>query len=180
MPNCPKDLQVSDIHHSKVHLDCLETMCGFSDIPLMIQLTLLHYLVEACEATKSLLESNYLYWLQFTDGACRLIMLLTAHVDDLQVVVGLATRSWSHGGLEARLGALKRQRLPYTQARPEQTRISKDCVSLRQDKFCGKLQIATIGTYRVDEPESALDSGETTAFRSLTCSAFWSAQTNAQ
>ena len=180
MANCPKDLKISDNNRVSTLLLCLKAMYGFADAPLMFQLALLQYLVDDCEAIKSLFDNNYLYWLQKIDGQWHLILVLTAHVDDLQITGGQKMRDWLHGRLESRFGELKRQRLPYTHAGIQQERIGTDCLRLHQDHFCSKLATTTIGKHRLDNLESPLDASETTTFRSLTCSALWAAQTNPQ
>ena len=108
MPHCPKDLKIPDHLRGQVFLECLKAMYGFADAPLMFQLALIQFLVDECEAITSLFDNNYLYWLQFIDGAWRLVLVLTAHVDDLQLAGGKVVRDWIHKRLEDRFGKLKR------------------------------------------------------------------------
>ena len=119
---------------------CLKAMYGFADAPLMFQLALLQFLVQYCEAVVSLFDSNFLYWIMFVNGRWVVILVLTAHVDDLQVAGSRKMLNWLHTRLEDRFGKLKRQVLPYTHAGIEQVAIGNDCIRLHQDDFCSKLQ----------------------------------------
>ena len=132
------------------------------------------------EAVKSLFNSNYHYWFPYVDGQWRLILNLSAHVDDLQVVGGRTIRDWIHDRLKSRFGTLQRQFLPYPHAGIQQGKVNADTVRLHQDYCWFKMTTFDIGKHRIDNLKADLDSSETATFRSLTCIALWAAPTNPQ
>ena len=178
MSGAPPELRVKDSARHLTLLLCLKAMYGFADAPLMFQLALLQYLVQSCEAITSLFDSNFLYWIMLVDGRWVVILVITAHVDDLQVAGSRKMLDWLHHRLEDRFGALKRQVLPYTHAGIEQSNLGTSCIRLHQDDFCSKLSTAPVGAHRaITDP---LDIKEKTTFRSLTCSCLWACQTQLQ
>ena len=176
MSDAPEYLKVPDASREHWCLKALKATYGFSDAPLMFQLALLQYLEEECGAHKSLFDSNFLYWVEYVDDKWQLTLLLTAHVDDLQVTGCLAKRTWLHGMLEKRFGPLKRQRMPYTHTGIELERLPSGTLRLHQDHFCSKLVLANIDKSRKED--EFLTGADVTTFRSLTCGALWACQTN--
>ena len=167
---------VKDSDRSKWILECLRAMYGFADAPLMFQLALQQFLQEN-EAIQSILDENYLFWVQKVNDDWKIVLIVTAHVDDLQVLGSLTMRRWLRSILEKRFGKLKQQTLPYTHAGIQLERLSKNCLFAHQDAFCSKLTPTAIPRERVNAPESDLDPVETTTFRSLTCAGLWATQT---
>ena len=85
MSDAPDSLKIPGASRAHWCLKALKATYGFSDAPLMFQLALLQYLEEECGAYKSLFDSNFLYWVEYVDDKWQLTLLLTAHIDDLQV-----------------------------------------------------------------------------------------------
>ena len=175
---CPQELQVPDSQRYLYVLRCLRAMYGFVDAPLMFQLALLCYLIMETGAVKSIFDDNFLFWYWWIDGSWQLVLVLTAHVDDLQLTGSKYVRDWLHDLLEQRFGSLKRQQLPYTHAGLELERINPQCLFIHQTTFTSKLKPYPIDTSR--DPEEELDALESTAFRSQTCSCLWACQTRVE
>ena len=179
MPDAPMSLQIPDAERAQWCLKALKATYGFSDAPLMFQLALLQYLEEECGAHESLFDSNFLYWVEFVDEQWQLTLILTAHVDDLQITGSSVKRAWVHSKLEQRFGTLKRQRMPYTHTGIELERLPSGTLRLHQDHFCNKLETASCSMKGRDENDF-LEGADITTFRSLTCAALWACHTNCQ
>ena len=173
----PKDLKVPDHLRHLFALLCLRAMYGFADAPLMFQLALVSFLKETTGARSSVFDDNFLFWFIPVKGRQCLFLVMTVHVDDLQLTGCRAARQWIHGHLERRFGTLKRQQLPYTHAGIQLEQINKSCLRLHQDSFTEKLLTHELPKDRLQDPASPCTPEETTIFRSLTCSAFWACQT---
>ena len=180
MNDAPDSLKIPDHERGSKALKALKAMYGFSDAPLMFQLALLQYLEESCGGTRSLFDSNFLYWLEWINNRWEVTLLLTAHVDDLQITGNAQKRSWIHKQLEARFGTLKRQTMPYMHAGIELERLPSGILRLHQDKFCSKLEPADLKDLHGTPEDQLLAPEYVTVFRSLTCGALWACQTNCQ
>ena len=180
MNDAPDSLKIPDHERGYKALKALKAMYGFSDAPLMFQLALLQYLEESCGGTRSLFDSNFLYWLEWINNRWEVTLLLTAHVDDLQITGNAQKRSWIHKQLEARFGTLKRQTMPYMHAGIELERLPSGILRLHQDKFCSKLEPADLKDLHGTPEDQLLAPEYVTVFRSLTCGALWACQTNCQ
>ena len=178
MDSAPPVFHISDEERGEWSLKALKAMYGFSDAPLMFQLALLQFLVKECGATKSLFDSNFLYWTQYVHGESRITLMLTAHVDDLQITGSQTMRTWLHHQLTRRFGELKRQVMPYTHAGIQLERLSQGTLRLHQDHFCSKLETSKLDDK--EDPERDLRPDEQRTFRSLTCAVLWACQTNNQ
>ena len=73
-------------------------------------------------------------------------LIMTAHVDDLQITGCKTMRNWIKDALTRRFGDMKLQRIPYTHAGIQIERLSRDCLRLHQDELCSKLT-----TYKIPE-----------------------------
>ena len=177
MASAPRSFQIADWQRAMWVLECLRAMYGFADAPLMFQLALLTFLLRDCKAYKSVFDDNYLYWLWEIDGNWQLVLIMTVHVDDLQITGSKVARNWIHKQLEGRFGKLKRQVMPYTHAGIQLERLSKNMIFLHQELFCSKLKPAILPKGFIDNPEQDLNAAETTIFRSLVCGALWACQT---
>ncbi len=177
MRKAPSSFKIPDRQRHKYALKCLRAMYGFADAPLMFQLALIAFLKDTTGAKSSVFDDNFLFWYQPVHGIPQLVLVMTVHVDDLQITGSAKLRQWIHGLLEKRFGTLKRQRLPYTHAGIQLERISPDCIRLHQDSFTSKLVIHKLDKDRTSQPDADCTSAETTIFRSLTCSAAWACQT---
>ena len=180
MTSAPANFKVADNARYMFVLRCLKAMYGFADAPLMFQLALIFYLMDSTGAIRSVFDDNYLYWTITINGTRVLALIMTVHVDDLQITGCSSWRAWIKGQLESRFGPMKQQRMPYTHAGIELERISPHCVRLHQDTFCAKLTPGVLPNERRDAPDSLCDATEKTLFRSLTCSALWATQTRAE
>ena len=176
MPDAPASWKIKDHERALWALRCLRAMYGFADAPLMFQLALCDYL-KTNGAKASYFDDNYLYWYKHINGEPRLVLLMTIHVDDLQLAGSTFWRTWLHKMLTDRFGELKRQSIPYTHAGIQLEWFSSTCLRLHQDKFCEALDTCTIPKDRLNDPESKCTPTEHKQFRSLTCGALWACQT---
>ena len=105
----------------------------------MFQLALVDSLKQR-GATPSHFDDNYLYyylyWYDTVNGRRELVLLMTIHVDDLQLAGSTYYRTRLHTMLTKRFGTLKRQSIPYTHAGIQLEWITRDTLRLHQDKFC--------------------------------------------
>ena len=178
MQDCPPSLHVADNQRGQYVLKCLKAMYGFGDAPLMFQLALVSFLIQHTGATKSILDDNYLVWHWDIQGRKELVLVMTIHVDDLQLVGSETAREWIHDLLVKRFGELKRQRTPYTHAGLQLERLPSGTLFAHQQDFCSKLKTYPVNSSR--DPEESLGPLESTTFRSLTCSALWACQTRTE
>ena len=176
--DCPKELHVPDTKRGNYILLCLRAMYGFVDAPLMFQLALLCFLIMETGAVKSIFDDNFLFWFWWIDDVWRLVLVVTVHVDDLQLTGSSYARNWIHDRLEIRFGKLKRQSLPYTHAGLELEQINPYCLFVHQTTFTSKLKPYPIDTSM--KPDDDLDEALTTAFRSQTCACLWACQTRCE
>ena len=126
-------------------LRCLRAMYGFADAPLMFQLAVVDFLKQR-GATPSHSDDNYLYWYDTVNGQKVLVLLMTIHVDDLQLAGSTYYRTRLHTMLTKRFGTLKRQSIPYTHAGIQLEWLTSSTLRLHQDKFCEAL--TTIGPFK--------------------------------
>ena len=176
MPEAPPSWKQPDNQRGNFVLRCLRAMYGFADAPLMFQLALVDFLKQK-GATPSHFDDNYLYWFDTINGKKVLVLLMTIHVDDLQLAGSTYYRTKLHTMLTQRFGTLKRQSIPYTHAGIQLEWLTLNTLRLHQDKFCEALTTTTIPRHRLDDPESKCTPEEHKTFRSLTCGAFWACQT---
>jgi hypothetical protein len=177
MEHAPRSMKIPDSQRSRYSLKCLRAMYGFADAPLMFQLALTSFLKKNTGAITSSFDDNYLFWLEVVNGEKRLILIMTLHVDDLQLTGATKYRTWIHGKLTARFGLLKRQTIPYTHAGIQLEWITEDCLRLHQDKFCEAMETVKIDKTRMAQSEDHCTTEEHTQFRSLTCASLWACQT---
>ena len=84
MPDAPTSWKQPDNMRAHIVLRCLRAMYGFADAPLMFQLALVDFLKHR-GAICSLFDDNYLYWYENINNRQELVLLMTIHVDDLQL-----------------------------------------------------------------------------------------------
>ena len=107
MPEAPPSWKQPDNQRGNFVLRCLRAMYGFADAPLMFQLALVDFLKQK-GATPSHFDDNYLYWFDTINGKKVLVLLMTIHVDDLQLVGSTCCQTKLHNMLTKRFGTLKR------------------------------------------------------------------------
>ena len=79
---------------------------------ILWQLALLYFLVIDLCGRRSLLDENYIWWMDKTSGF--IVMEITIHVDDLLVGYNNPTfMTWILKEFEKRFGSIKRQKLPF-------------------------------------------------------------------
>ena len=177
MSEAPAHLKIPDSRRVTTVLRCIRAMYGFTDAPLMFQLALISFLKNECEAKTSVFDENYLYWIKTENHRPVLILVMTVHVDDLQLTGAKVYRDWIHDKLEKRFGKLKRQTMPYTHAGLQLEQLNPNILLLHQDHFTSKLQLIVIDKQRLQLPTSPCTPEETTSFRSAVCGALWACQT---
>ena len=167
-------LYVEDKYRAAWFLLCLSGMYGFADAPLLFQMALVFYLVQQTAAIKSAYDDNHLFWFFETDHGTQCFMMMTVHVDDLQVIGARRYLIWIHAQLETRFGEIKWQELPYTHTGIELELVSPDCLLQHQEQFASKLEMHTFSSpARRWQLEDACDAVETTSFRSIVCACLW-------
>jgi hypothetical protein len=88
----PAELQIHDSQRRHYVLECLCAMYGFCDAPLMFQLALIMFLKQHTGARASVYDDNFLFWHEHQ----QVILIMTVHVDDLQITGGKKAREWIH------------------------------------------------------------------------------------
>ena len=177
MRDTPASLRIADKDRAYYVLECLKAMYGFADAPLMFQLALLSFLLDRTQAVVSVFDDNFLYWYEEINGRRWLTLVMTIHVDDLQLTGASIYRERIYKILTSKFGKMKRQQIPYTHAGIQLERISPGILRLHQDQFTQQLETYKMTNELKAKPAEPLPEDLHTTFRSLTCSCLWACQT---
>jgi hypothetical protein len=175
-----KGFLIQDHERADHILVCRKALYGFTDAPLMFQLALTSFLTAECNLQPSLFDANYLFRTRTVHGQVTLDLIVTAHVDDLQISGCQAVRDELHWKLEQRFGKLKRQRTPYIHAGIELERVNFNVIRLHQDSYTEKLKPIELTAERAKQIESEVTPEELHRFRSVICAALWAGQTRCE
>ena len=161
-----------DIYYALLEL--LKPMYGLVDAPLLWQLALLLFISTVLGGTQSIMDDNYLYWVD-TDRVSLIYLLFVIHVDDILAIGRRHYLDWAKAELETRFGALKCNQMPFQHNGMRYRRLTSGAIIVDQEAHFQQIKAVPDDASIPDD--FALASAEQTPFRGLLCQMLYDCQT---